>query len=59
MENGVSALETIPNSVQYAKVRVVISVEEFQVQSNGFAAVQDLAYPVEDFIVCVWYVFRA
>jgi hypothetical protein len=59
MEYGVSAFKTIPNSVQYAEVRVIVSVEEFQVQPDGFAAVQDLAYPVKNLKVCVRYALPA
>lgn len=49
MEYGVSALKAIPNFVQDAKIGMIISVEEFQVQSDGFATIQDLAYPIENF----------
>lgn len=58
VEYRVSAFQTIPNFVQYAEVGVIVSEEEFQVQSNGLAAVQDLAYPVENLILCIGQFFR-
>jgi hypothetical protein len=51
VEYRVSALQTIPNFVQYAKIGVIVSVEELQVQSNSLATVQDLAYSVENLIL--------
>jgi hypothetical protein len=53
MEYRVPALQTIPNLVEDTQIRVVVSVEKFEVQFDSLAAVKDLAYSVKSFVLAV------
>jgi hypothetical protein len=53
VEDRIAPFETVSNLVENAQIRVVVSVKEFEVQLDRLAAVKDLAYSVENFVLFV------
>lgn len=53
MEDGVSALQAITNLVENAEISVIISVEEFEIQSDGFTTIQNFANAIEGFVILI------
>lgn len=43
MENRISSLQAITNFVEDTEIRVIVAVKEFEIQSNGFTSVENLA----------------
>lgn len=53
MEDGVSTFETVPNLVENAEISVVVSVQEFKIESDGLAAIKNLSYRIVNLDVLI------